>query len=305
MITTTDNTARLSEVLRLTDAPPKLLQVQAEQMGRRRGLNLSARQGVTYSLVQLDAGGSVLAVNEITLSNYEVTTSQRFFSELVPFVPGAVRVQVRADGVVLAERRASAHAPTVQLLAPHGGTVGPGSVVQWTASDADGDPLTFRVLYSRDKGTSWQALAMNVTGNSYTVPGPLPGTDNGLMRVIAMDGFYTAQDTSDTVFTVAQNPPQAQILSPESGTAVRPGLPVVLLGTASDLDEGSLSEEALVWSSDRDGALGTGTELALDTLAPGWHTIRLTATDSAGQNSQATIRLYVGYEAHVPLILKK
>jgi len=305
MITTTEGTAELFEVQRLTDALPKLLQVQKEQIGRRRALGLSALADTIYTLVQLDGAGQELAVNEITLSEHEVNTAWRFFSELVPFVPGAVRLQVRANGNVLAARTASAHPPTVQLLAPHGGTVGPGSVVRWTASDPDGDALTFNVFYSWDRGTSWQPLAVQISGSQYTVPGPLRGTTDGLMRVIAVDGFHTAQDTSTAAFTVAPNAPQAMILAPASGTVVPPGWPVVLLGTALDLEEGSLFDEALAWRSDRNGPLGTGMEVASDALVPGWHTITLRATDSSGLSSTATIRLYVGYNALVPLILKQ
>ncbi len=34
----------------------------------------------------------------------------------------------------------------------------------WSASDADGDPLTFAVLYSRDGGATYQPVQMSVTG---------------------------------------------------------------------------------------------------------------------------------------------
>ena len=45
-------------------------------------------------------------------------------------------------------------------LDPVAGTV----TLAWSASDADGDPLTFAVLYSRDGGVTYQPVQMNATG---------------------------------------------------------------------------------------------------------------------------------------------
>ena len=62
------------------------------------------------------------------------------------------------------------------------------------------------------------------------------------------------------------------------------------------------------WSSDRDGLLGTGARLPwrADQLSEGEHVITVTARDSAGQTSTATVRIRVvsaytfgGFEAPV------
>jgi hypothetical protein len=66
----------------------------------------------------------------------------------------------------------------------------------------------------------------------------------------------------------------------------------------------SLPDEALVWSSDRQGMLGTGSSLPLNTLQPGLHLIKLTATDSKGHASVLTIGVFIGERTYLPVIMK-
>src|SRR4029079_10827412 len=49
-----------------------------------------------------------------------------------------------------------------------------------------------------------------------------------------------------------------------------------------------------LWSSDIDGVLGTGNELATRNLSRGVHRINLTVTDDDGKRGAARIILYVG-----------
>jgi hypothetical protein len=59
-----------------------------------------------------------------------------------------------------------------------------------------------------------------------------------------------------------------------------------------DMEDGSLGDSALSWVSSIDGALGTGQLLEVS-LSPGIHTITLTATDSGGLTSTASIQITV------------
>ena len=69
-----------------------------------------------------------------------------------------------------------------------------------------------------------------------------------------------------------------------AGKVVAPGDLLLATGMGSDLEDGTLPDEALAWSSDRQGVLGSGPSLAVNTLQPGRHTITLTVHDSAGQS---------------------
>jgi len=75
-----------------------------------------------------------------------------------------------------------------------------------------------------------------------------------------------------------------------------------------DLENGSLGNSALSWVSSIDGALGAGQLLEVS-LWPGVHTITLTATDSGGLTSTASIPITVVQptpikQVFLPLVIK-
>jgi hypothetical protein len=154
-------------------------------------------------------------------------------------------------------------------------------------------------LYSTARqpvGATWMGVAADITGSSYALDfSGLPGTNgaSGLIEVLVSDGFYSAQDTSNHPFTVANKAPTATILSPSSGASFTTGPQIVLEGRGVDLEEGSLGDSALSWVSSQDGALGSGQLLEV-TLSPGVHTITLTVTDSRGLKDTASIQVTVG-----------
>jgi len=77
----------------------------------------------------------------------------------------------------------------------------------------------------------------------------------------------------------------------------------ILLGRALDAEDGSLDAGAFVWASDLDGTLGTGDDLTVRDLSPGWHTITLEVTDSDGQTGVDSMTIFVSRErAYLPLI---
>jgi len=67
-------------------------------------------------------------------------------------------------------------------------------------------------------------------------------------------------------------------------------------GTGTDAEDGELTGESLVWTSDVDGVLGTGVELLdvdASTVSAGPHVITLTATDSEGATGSASINITI------------
>ena len=165
-----------------------------------------------------------------------------------------------------------------------------GALLQVAAGDEDGDSLIYAVRYSHDGGTTWQTLTPATAGNHLTVSlGALPGSDNALIEVEASDGFHTASDRSDAPFTVGKKPPLwASTVAPASGHRQAASERVTLVGSGYDLEDGVLSGDALTWTSDRDGSLGSGGMLTTS-LTVGEHLILLDAADSDGLSASGTI----------------
>ena len=221
----------------------------------------------------------------------------RAFFEAVPAAQGVTGIQISLDGKVLAQKLASSHKPDVRVVSPKGGgTLLPGTLVSWQASDPDGDPLTFSVFYSHDSGQTWRLLAMDLTGNSYRLPERLPGSSAAQLRVMAHDGFWTTSDVTDDTFTAPRSAPRAIILQ-ASGAAFAAGRTVTLTGIGTDPEQGPITDPgSFTWSSDRDGALGSGPEISTRTLSVGVHWITLAVKDGDGKVGRAATLIYVGVD---------
>ena len=120
------------------------------------------------------------------------------------------------------------------------------------------------------------ALVNNATPNVITsVPA---GTPNLLL--------YTG-------FIAANLPPTASITAPVDGSSVPQGTSVTFTGSGSDPEDGALSGASLVWTSNRDGQIGTGTTFSRSNLSVGQHVITLRATDAQGASGTATTNITI------------
>lgn len=253
-----------------------------------------------WDIVLVDGSNSTLA--DYPFSPNEQTDSeggprQAIISEVVPWAPGAVEVQIRFQGNVVASRKISAHAPTVTLTSPASGAqLPPGPFqVSWSGSDQDNDPLTYSLLMSSNSGASWTTLAANLTGTSLQLNTDQISGGGILLRVVASDGFLSGQDTSG-VINVPKHAPSAEILLPTPGQVFYPTQQVTLQGSAYDLEDGTLGDAAFQWSSSIDGPLGSGATLNTTELSTGSHVITLTVTDSDGMTTQVQRSLEVAQE---------
>jgi hypothetical protein len=130
---------------------------------------------------------------------------------------------------------------------------------------------------------------------SYMESGLAPATTYGNRRIRYQDEDDVWSEWSDAVSaTTLASPVTVQITEPPTGTAFEQGDPVTLSGIATDEDGIPLDGTAFVWSSSRDGVIGTGTATVVRSdLSTGTHTITLTATDALGRTGTASITLSV------------
>ena len=118
-----------------------------------------------------------------------------------------------------------------------------------------------------------------------TYPTALNLTRYSMVSTSAIGAFgaLSEQNTSPTV----------AISSPSTGaTYIRPAT-VTLTGSGTDTEDGTLPGASLLWVSDIDGPLGSGTTLPISNLSYGKHTITLTGSDSMLASGTATIVLYM------------
>ena len=177
----------------------------------------------------------------------EAANSRAFFM-LLPNPGGVTTFNMSTAGSVLATRQVSSHRPTVAVIAPNGGdswsAMGT-QTIRWSATDLDGDSLSYSVFYSRD-GTDWVPLASGIRDTHVDVNlAELGGSTSARVRVEVTDGVSTSSDESDSTFSVAPKAPWAAILAPQEGTVIPTGHAVLLAGSRAQPGRGHTRRRSL------------------------------------------------------------
>lgn len=200
---------------------------------------------------------------------------------------------------VLATAQRSASAPQIAFTHPQpGANLADGTCVTWTGSDADGDDLTYSLLYSWDNGDSFIPLEVHPTDTEYcldfgTIQLPGSGPGQAVLRLLARDGFNTADIQLAGLTQTQKHPPCVRLHSPTDAAVFSTEMYVVAFATAEDPEDGDLSGASMAWSSDLDGVLGTGDTLELTTLSVGTHVLTVTATDSDGMQAGDSVTIVI------------
>jgi len=272
-------------------------------------------EGGAYTLAILGSSGAPLASTKLDLA---IATADRPrpatrvpFTAILPFPAGAAQVTLSQGSTVVASRNVSRNAPSVSLTAPGAGTsLGATATISWTASDADGDPLTYDVLSSRD-GQTWVPIATGLTATRFDWDtSETAGSDTTRVRVVAMDGVHSTSATSGAL-RLATKAPRVGFVTPLDGAVVAPGQPLTIEVYGADPEDGSLPGTALSVASNRSGSLGTGGTLVVSSLAVGVHTLTVSGTDTDGNRSTESITVTVfdaatatpNGSAFVPIVL--
>lgn len=191
--------------------------------------------------------------------------------------------------------------PAVSFVSPVGPGVDGQVHVEWKASDADGDPLSFYLRYTPD-GSRWIPILTSTDATSIDVDLtqlPRLHAGQGRFQVLASDGLNTASaqtgalQPSGSYAGSVGSPPWIYIATPDNSLSFRKGATIVLHGNGWDLEDNALSGSSLAWSSNVDGPLGTGRLASMRTLSVGQHVITLVGTDSNGLTAQDTTTITV------------
>jgi hypothetical protein len=264
------------------------------------------------------SGGAVLnALNfDQTGLSHEHGDDEPVFAVLIPDNPATTSVLIkrRTDSVTIASKSPSPNPPVISAITSptSGQTVANFLNAAWTASDPDGDALTFIVQYSRDNGANWEVIASNtpnssltlddITGGMEVLPASATTTAPGSsrLRIIASDGFNTAMRISDP-FLVFNRAPIASIMMPAPGARFAAGESIRFRGTGWDPEIGPLDPavSSFTWRLSLNGpsifgALSSADETLRDGLPPGSYTLFLTVRDPQTTPGATTVNFTVG-----------
>ena len=253
-----------------------------------------------YTMQGYDSHGNTLFIHNFEPQKLDIHGPDYdkafIFDEAVPVMPDLQRLAVLKGPNVIGDIRnpEPGITPTVHIIAPATGNTWPANTpqtIRWTQGPAD-TALTALVQYSPDGGATRITLGRDITATELTVnPDELPGSTNAFVYVQVSDGLNTAIDQVGPL-TVAPKPPSAHIVTPHAGARVLAHVPVTLEGSGFDRQE-TLTDTQFKWSSNLDGALGTGRQLSTSNLSVGLHTLTLTATDSAGRTGHDSVQVRI------------
>jgi Concanavalin A-like lectin/glucanases superfamily/K319L-like, PKD domain len=248
-----------------------------------------------HRLRLLDAANNVLLdVAAVTNPFTDQPPEKLKFAQFLPLDPAVVRVQLVSSGRVLAEFAASANPPSLVLDAPILNVVNETLALSWTAADADHDPLFFTVQFSPDDGATWQTIRVHDPSPGITLSTKLLAGGNACrLRVIASDGFNTTIAITDP-FAIAAHRPFITIAGLLDGQRLPYGTSISPHAFAYDAEDGSLNDTGIHWTlTGPETRSHDGGVFSLHNLAPGAHTLAISATDTDGNTGTRTLQFEV------------
>ncbi len=176
-------------------------------------------------------------------------------------------------------------APTVNISSPtNGGSTSEGFSVSFsaTANDAEDGNLTTNINWTSNlDGTlgTGGSFSTVLSVGSHTITAAV--TDSGSLQATDVVSFTVNPNTA----------PGVTINSPNNGASFADGSVISFSGSASDIEDGSLTG-SLVWTSNLDGTVGNGGSFST-TLSVGSHSVTAAVTDSGGLPGAAAIAITV------------
>lgn len=204
------------------------------------------------------------------------------FQAMVPDVaPGAgLRIVKRAEeggpGEAIWTREAPGRPPVVRSFAV---TVDrSGGRAAWQARGAG--ELEFSMQFSKDRGRSWNAVAVGLSGTEHRFPTETLPSGRLIFRLLAHDGFHTTSRVSRPV-VLARRPPIVSILSPEAGRPFFATAPLRLWGAVTEDDGAPADPAACQWLVDG-RPVAHGIDVWIVAPAPGRHRCTLVVRGRGG-----------------------
>jgi Subtilase family len=232
----------------------------------------------------------VVALMKALNPNIHSTQVQTILQETANASPDPKVARGYVDAFRAVERVAPNQPPVIEVNIPQDGwTLSHNHNVYLHAKVTDpeaGTEFSGTVVFTSDRDGELCRTSGFVTG----CQGPILSLGPHVITAVATDSFDGTASASISI-NVLNQVPVAYITFPEEGATYFADQTINLRGYGFDWDE-LIPQSSMVWTSSIGGAIGTGQDI-LVSLAPGAHTITLTATDSLGLFGQDTLALNV------------
>ena len=166
-----------------------------------------------FYIILLDRNGNLLSrtgfnASYSLMSDPPIQVNEIGFSFNVRWMDGTAEIQLTDSlGNVLASKSVSNNSPSVHVISPSGGeniTPGINYTISWSATDLDGDQLTFNILIGNGTDSTPVPIATGITQTSFTYDfRDFMGGTQYLLYVVADDGVNVGVDVSAGLFTVS------------------------------------------------------------------------------------------------------
>jgi alpha-tubulin suppressor-like RCC1 family protein len=230
-----------------------------------------------FSAVVRDGSGAVVSAPQLTWSSDAVSVAGvDGTGRAAGLARGIARIKVDYQNVSATAVLTVRTTPSAQITGPANGTVVlPGTTVGFrgTATNSENAALSGAALVWTSDLNGQLGTGASVDRNDLR-----PGVHKVVLTATDAAGLIGRDSVSIQVVA----PPTVQITAPAHQARFATETEISFAGSATASTGESLTGAALVWSSSRDGALGTGTGVANATMSPGVHVVRLTATDAQG-----------------------
>jgi hypothetical protein len=250
-----------------------------------------------YTIVFLHKKGAILAESPFTVSfkqpHLAFPLLSTMFNIVSPFPNNTASVEIRRSGKVLLHVERGGSSPTIsnlRVIPSVDSEFNKKIIIEWDASDPDGDELTYSVGYSIDDGKSFIPIEGGLKQQKVTFSMlGLSSSKSALIKVTVSDGFNTSEAISDpfSIMTTTAAVPVATIMWPHNANDFKSNNAVLLRGAALDPQDGLLDDKSLEWfliGPKGEYLLGNGSELLIKPLLVGKYTIRLVATNRHGES---------------------
>ena len=267
--------------------------VEVKSVMRIQALATTRGAGATPYVAQLlGAQGEVLATAPVTRlpalgsgcgCGASVPAPGPFVFEamVADVAPGAaLRIVKRAEeggrGETVWTREAPERAPVVRSFAV---AVNRGEGRATWQARGEGT-LEFSLQFSKDRGRSWNGLAVGLTGTSHRFRAETLPSGSLVFRLLAHDGFHSTSRQSRPV-VVPRRPPIVSILSPQAGRPFFATAPLRLWAAVTEDDGAAADPAACQWLVDG-RPVARGIDVWITAPEPGEHRCTLVVRGRGG-----------------------